>query len=45
MAISSHPENSDPSDPQLAFVPLQIAKQWRESLTDERMKKRAQPQT
>ncbi len=39
--ITAHPENDRPEDPQLAFVPLKLAKEWRDSLGDEEMKKRA----
>ena len=39
--ITSHPENWKTDDPLLAFVPPAIAKQWRDSFTDEGMKQRA----
>jgi imidazolonepropionase-like amidohydrolase len=39
--ITSHPENWKTDDPLLAFVPPAMAKQWRDSFTDERMKQRA----
>src|SRR5262249_44785482 len=39
--ITSHPENWKTDDPLLAFVPPATAKQWRESLNDEGMKRRA----
>jgi imidazolonepropionase-like amidohydrolase len=39
--ITSHPENWKLDEPLLAFVPPAMAKQWRESFTDERMKQRA----
>jgi imidazolonepropionase-like amidohydrolase len=39
--ITSHPERWKTDDPLLAFVPPSMAKQWRESFTDEGMKKRA----
>lgn len=39
--ITSHPENWKVDEPLLAFVPPAMAKEWRDSFTDERMKKRA----
>jgi imidazolonepropionase-like amidohydrolase len=39
--ITSHPEEWDLHDPGLEFVPLALAKQWRESFEDSRMKERA----
>jgi imidazolonepropionase-like amidohydrolase len=39
--ITSHPENWKTDDPLLAFVPPAMAKQWRDSFTDEQMKQRA----
>jgi hypothetical protein len=39
--ITSHPESWKLDEPLLAFVPPALAKQWRDSLTDERMKQRA----
>jgi imidazolonepropionase-like amidohydrolase len=39
--ITSHPENWKLDEPLLAFVPPAMAKQWRDSFTDEGMKKRA----
>ena len=39
--ITSHPENWKPDDPLLAFVPPSMAKEWRDSLNDAEMKKRA----
>ncbi len=39
--ITAHPENDRPEDPQLAFVPSKLAKEWRDSLGNDEMKKRA----
>jgi imidazolonepropionase-like amidohydrolase len=39
--ITSHPENWKTDNPLLAFVPPTMAKQWRNSLDDDGMKKRA----
>lgn len=39
--ITSHPENWKTDDPLLAYVPPAMAKQWRDSLNDEGMKRRA----
>ncbi|HEY2547825.1 MAG TPA: amidohydrolase family protein, partial [Candidatus Acidoferrum sp.] len=39
--ITSHPERWKTDDPLLAFVPPAMAKQWRDSFTDESMKERA----
>lgn len=39
--ITAHPENWKSDDPLLTFVPPAMAKQWRDSLNDEQMKKRA----
>jgi imidazolonepropionase-like amidohydrolase len=39
--ITSHPENWKLDDPLLAFLPPAMAKQWRDSFTDEQMKQRA----
>jgi imidazolonepropionase-like amidohydrolase len=39
--ITSHPEEWSADDPQLAFVPPSLAKQWRDSLQDGEMKERA----
>lgn len=39
--ITSHPDNWKTDDPLLAYVPPAIAKQWRESFTDQGMKRRA----
>jgi imidazolonepropionase-like amidohydrolase len=39
--ITSHPENWKTDDPLLDFVPPGMAKQWRDSFTDESMKRRA----
>jgi imidazolonepropionase-like amidohydrolase len=39
--ITSHPENWKLDEHLLAFVPPAMAKQWRDSFTDERMKQRA----
>jgi len=39
--ITSHPENWQADNPLLAFVPPALAKQWRNSLDSEGMKKRA----
>ncbi len=39
--ITSHPETWKNDDPLLAFVPPSMAKEWRDSFTDEQMKKRA----
>jgi imidazolonepropionase-like amidohydrolase len=41
MDIAGHPEKWDVDDPQLEFVPAALAKQWRESVNNERAKKRA----
>ena len=39
--ITAHPETWRADDPQLAFVPPALAKQWRDSIVDARMKSRA----
>jgi imidazolonepropionase-like amidohydrolase len=39
--ITAHPEEWSADDPQLAFVPPSLAKQWRDSLQDGEMKERA----
>jgi imidazolonepropionase-like amidohydrolase len=39
--ITAHPEQWSVDDPQLAFVPPSLAKQWRDSLQDAAMKERA----
>lgn len=39
--ITSHPENWKTDDPLLAFVPPALAKEWRESIDDARMKQHA----
>ncbi len=39
--ITAHPENRKAEDPLLAFVPLKLAKEWRDSLGNDEMKKRA----
>jgi imidazolonepropionase-like amidohydrolase len=39
--ITAHPENDRPEDPLLAFVPHKLAKEWRDSLGDQDLKKRA----
>ena len=39
--ITAHPEDWSADDPQLAFVPPSLAKQWRDSLQDTEMKVRA----
>jgi imidazolonepropionase-like amidohydrolase len=39
--ITTHPENWKADDPLLEFVPQTLAKQWRNSFDDARMKKRA----
>jgi len=39
--ITTHPERWQADDPLLAFVPGALAKQWREALTNERVKSRA----
>jgi imidazolonepropionase-like amidohydrolase len=39
--ITTHPENWKADDPLLEFVPPALAKQWRNSFDDARMKKRA----
>ena len=39
--ITAHPENWKVDDPQLEFVPPELAKQWRDSFNDSRMKERA----
>ncbi|HEV3374185.1 MAG TPA: amidohydrolase family protein [Candidatus Acidoferrum sp.] len=39
--ITAHPENWKADDPLLEFVPGALAKQWRNSFDDARMKKRA----
>jgi imidazolonepropionase-like amidohydrolase len=39
--ITTHPENWKADDPLLEFVPLALAKQWRNSFGDAGMKKRA----
>lgn len=39
--ITSHPENWKTDDPLLAYVPPAMAQQWRHSLNDEGMKRRA----
>jgi imidazolonepropionase-like amidohydrolase len=41
MDIASHPEKWSIEDPQLAFVPASLAKEWKDSLKSERTKKRA----
>lgn len=41
LAITSHPEQSLALDPRLTFVPPQLAKEWRDSLADEQVTKRA----
>jgi imidazolonepropionase-like amidohydrolase len=38
---ASHPEDWSVDDPLLEFVPPSLAKQWRDSLNDDRMKERA----
>jgi imidazolonepropionase-like amidohydrolase len=39
--ITAHPEDWSADDPQLAFVPASLAKQWRDSMQDTAMKERA----
>jgi imidazolonepropionase-like amidohydrolase len=39
--ITAHPEDDNVENPLLAFVPPKLAKEWRDSLGDEKMKKRA----
>jgi imidazolonepropionase-like amidohydrolase len=39
--ITAHPEDWSADDPQLAFVPPSLAKQWRDSMQDTEMKERA----
>jgi imidazolonepropionase-like amidohydrolase len=39
--ITAHPEDLRADDPLLSFVPPKLAKEWRDSLDDEKMKKRA----
>jgi imidazolonepropionase-like amidohydrolase len=39
--IAAHPEEHNAEDPLLAFVPPKLAKEWRDSLGDDKMKKRA----
>lgn len=39
--ITSHPENWKADDPLLAFVPPALAKEWRDSIDDARMKQHA----
>jgi imidazolonepropionase-like amidohydrolase len=39
--ITAHPEDWSADDPQLAFVPPPLAKQWRDSMQDTEMKERA----
>jgi imidazolonepropionase-like amidohydrolase len=39
--ITAHPEDWSADDPQLAFVPPSLAKQWRDSMQDPEMKVRA----
>jgi imidazolonepropionase-like amidohydrolase len=39
--ITAHPEEWTADDPQLAFVPPSLAKQWRDSFQDSAMKERA----
>jgi imidazolonepropionase-like amidohydrolase len=39
--ITAHPEEWSADDPQLAFVPPSLAKQWRDSMQDTEMKERA----
>jgi imidazolonepropionase-like amidohydrolase len=39
--ITAHPEDWGADDPQLAFVPPLLAKQWRDSMQDTGMKERA----
>jgi imidazolonepropionase-like amidohydrolase len=39
--ITAHPEEWTADDPQLAFVPQSLAKQWRDSFQDSAMKERA----
>jgi imidazolonepropionase-like amidohydrolase len=39
--ITAHPEDWSVDDPQLAFVPPSLAKQWRDSFQDTAMKERA----
>jgi len=39
--ITAHPEDWSADDPQLAFVPPSLAKQWRDSMQDAEMKERA----
>ncbi len=39
--ITAHPEDWSADDPQLAFVPPSLAKQWRDSMQDTEMKVRA----
>jgi len=41
MDITSRPELWSADDPLLAFVPPELAKQWKDSVSDERAKKRA----
>ena len=41
LEITSHPERWKVDDPLLAFVPLVIAKEWRDSFDDAQMKQRA----
>ena len=41
MDIASHPEKWSVEDLQLAFVPASLAKEWKDSLKNERTKKRA----
>lgn len=40
LAITAHPENWRADDPQLAFVPPALAKEWRDSISGERVKQR-----
>lgn len=39
--VTSHPETWKSDDPLLGFIPPAMAKEWRDSFTDEQMKKRA----
>lgn len=39
--ITAHPENWKADNPLLEFVPLALAKQWRTSIADEKMKQQA----
>lgn len=39
--ITAHPADDNAEDPLLAFVPPKLAKEWRDSIGDEKMKKRA----